>query len=987
MQQPNDYMIFINLQEAPLDPANPLHYFRAFLQILDSLPNANPRSLAELRLSEEDYHWLLHWVENIRPNHFHEAVEHEIQTNLADYARPQWGLVRKRLWWGLMFFLLECEHARRSDEDFWRSLANIPWPQPLRSWLFLNAGLNPTDAHRVLIIEVVRFFKLRHLFDADQHIHRWERCACLQFAFQNAQLLKQITNWLRKQDNNTLKAVESLLNDETLQSSTFQNTWKTLLDYHRKKITKQEAHKELLKSPWILPTIIEPLLATISQGQHADGALAIDIPDEEEKRSLGIEVRLRWDDGNCPRFEARLPGFQDLPANNNVFRLQWDHIALTSYVLQENGCYQWVQNTVVIPHTNPTGLLRLVTDAGNTVAEEQISLWDENDYISLFASGGKRADDSFTGVTSQTFSIIFDSAFDLLPKALLKPQQLCEGWSIARLNAQTCDAAELCDQQDNKCWAAISVLPQTRILPPQVVIHAIGFYDEQRGIARGRILWKIPVGFAAVAVRVNRTPRVALAPAQNEVSFDYLPGDVARQMKIRLHIQDAQGETLTISATRRVSGLQCVVWESNGGFDYYNTNATLVVPKSSHASLRIIHPALNANFFERSEKDLWLMEGHYCIARVGEKPISIANLPLRGYGASLRIVESLLNPDPGFDFFQVAAGCQNTGNVDDVKVQPGRQTIRVELRNNYELGLDCRILLWTDKHGICLRSIPAAGVHPGYIESPAQLLEDENVLAVGLLSGNTCIGSWFQRQLWWTSLTNEMNGTEASSIAAFCRIFRAPIAVTASVQQYREQYGVLWDWVNAHAVEILSVWMSDTVITLLPGITVNVQGGVGDQSWVESVQEFFSDRTLNMDETNQDALIGRIMADANILGNADPVPIANLVFFLAAYVADRLPSPWLVSQLVRRFASQRGAADFLPHIARTYHFNANNPNLLSHGKMPIHTFLRVPEGFYTHLCDDIINQDLNDCSSWNVRVCLTSPQFRKHLFSRLLTAD
>lgn len=251
-----------------------------------------PCSLAELRLHEDDFVWLLEWADGVSPS--------LVRRWLADRTTHlSQSTLTRQLAIGLLLFTAAAEVARReaAEGQLWSSVSKRFGPA--KQVLFMQG--QPTYEHKAAFEAVAAHFQLRNVFGL-AGTQNWYVSSYLQFGF-TYRGIEQLPMWLT--GHPLTESIEDLLHDPSRRSPTFDKLFGDLKLYRRGMITDQALRATIAASPWVLPQwgdrLVDAALQKMSLGMGTGGVI-----DPDDTLPFVDAPLLEWLPGQRPTITLRL---------------------------------------------------------------------------------------------------------------------------------------------------------------------------------------------------------------------------------------------------------------------------------------------------------------------------------------------------------------------------------------------------------------------------------------------------------------------------------------------------------------------------------------------------------------------------------------------------------------------------------------------------------------------------------------------------------
>lgn len=377
-----------------------------------------PRSLAELRLTEAEYHWLLQWTRDLPV----QVARHWIADRTT---RPATGDITRQQALGLLLFLLTAEVARReAAEGFVWSVVSKKFDLA-RPALFTQG--QPNYHFKSAFEAVARRFQLRNVFGLEG-TQNWYVSTYLQFGFTS----RGIDHLPYRLSGYPLtESMEQLLGSGPNGAATFQQLWHDLRSYRRGNITEERMRLRLRASPWVLPSWEDNVVRLARERPELEASAGTD-QDELEIPFIG-QANVRWSPGDRPIASLPLQNLA-LLLSTGTYDVYVGRQHVRRIVCGEEGDVLG-DEPVQVDLRAPSVTATIRQDDGSTALSQQIALWPEEEDVAAFdLTTGRRVDPWREPMTSDhSYGLIL--ADDLELSAQAPSTGLAPGYRAYRVEA------------------------------------------------------------------------------------------------------------------------------------------------------------------------------------------------------------------------------------------------------------------------------------------------------------------------------------------------------------------------------------------------------------------------------------------------------------------------------------------------------------------------------------------------------------------------
>lgn len=346
-----------------------LHFFKRF----EALPN--PRSVAEARIAAVEIEALKLWFSQQwgRPRMWCEdAFQSDISNQIFASRQEMFGAL-------LLILASEVCRASSNEDSVWPAVTAVLKADTV-SFPALFVGGQPTTACKKAVAAGARRLNLRNLIDrygAQEYFDTLK----LQFGFTLRGAVRRLPEWLDGLGPPIAARILTGLEPEyaDLKSSSFNNLWKALQDFRRRRVSDEYTSALLKASPWIRPEWTAELLSVARLRPNRP----IAAPGAPETLDRLIEpvcnLLLRWEYPSKPEFSLQLNEEQIYeilgPAETAIFMI--DERVVDRWTAQENGGWRGKRDLPCQPlgaRTNLRPTLLSISTEGKLL--EEIDLFE-----------------------------------------------------------------------------------------------------------------------------------------------------------------------------------------------------------------------------------------------------------------------------------------------------------------------------------------------------------------------------------------------------------------------------------------------------------------------------------------------------------------------------------------------------------------------------------------------------------------------------------
>jgi hypothetical protein len=369
----NDAALFSAIDPITRDSIN-----KAFIRIkakLYELPA--PRSLCELRLSRDDYNWLVDWASNVTAATLTEYLNREPWRRTPDLE----GFSNREAL-GTLFLVLAAEAARRESREgsVWPTFVN-KFSDAARSTIAFMEGVN--SSVRQSIEASAQSLRLRNAF-GHTGIQYYYVSIFLQFGI-TRRGLRQLPYWLT--GRTVTETIRYLMEGSSTHSPSFAKFWTLLVDFRNRRVGEDQFRRFLRTTPWVLPEWHDEV-CRLAKAQPGDDE---DEFDDDYADQLLTEPTLVWSYPDEPHFQFELGNTKALGLNEREYVLRiegWKDIRL-----RQSSDRLRPTEPIRIPFSIPQPTLVLLDVNEEEKHRVELELWDPSEEIAIFdISNGKRID-------------------------------------------------------------------------------------------------------------------------------------------------------------------------------------------------------------------------------------------------------------------------------------------------------------------------------------------------------------------------------------------------------------------------------------------------------------------------------------------------------------------------------------------------------------------------------------------------------------------
>ena len=861
-----------------LDPKDLCAVREAILRIVKAVEDLpKPRSLCELRITQESYQWLISWAKHIDASTLHTLLDDYNQL----FEEGEGEAAPVALGAGLLLLLFASEIGRRE------AVSSMLWP-------FVRKRLND-DARRVVfqgeqsinqrfkdVIEsTCRKFSLRHVL-GQEGTQSYYITMTLQYGFALSHL-KQFPLMLTGHKN--LRAFDLLLGTK---SESFHLLFQTLRDFRFNRISQEQAAKILDVNPWVIPEKTKDVLDAAELIEKLEDKFATsDGTDEdgehEEQHILLIDKpKLRWDGVAEPFFEYALQQIGSIDLNNHRYDLFAGEQRLGSFFRDADGSYRSLEK-IHIPLESPQQIIHLCDMKGRTCYTQESQLWDEEDDLMVsvfqFPSGRKINAWERQMDTQSQYGLITRADLDIEPP--IEPWRLVgEGkWRLILLQKkwspdlkitmggeifwEPCLEPESSEPSDWEQKIRIRAVPNTRLefgdkfdliienIPPEVKVSCAIFCKRL---------------FSVTALPgMGRIKKIELTP---EVAFAVWRGS---KMELRLHLNGTK-KRLRLPVDLDFMGS---VIDRKTHWEPMFIGREVTVRELGSNRVQVFVPE---HWQAERFKDLALMEGSVFLRRLWKRSRILDGLI--GLGSPLK-VQKPYNCLPEDKLLTLSIEVIDRGIID--RVMMDETLVKIFLHRDVKPGPD-HFLIGVSPNGLVSQF--EIGKYKGrqwFVEVNSPLI------ACGIAYRGDCIGSW-----WKDHISDFLNSGNAQIVAVMMRWLHLPILKSA----WKEQ---VIRFVETNLVAVLSAWVQDQ------GLPKKLCFNETYETWFANTGGLFS--KIHVEPEHASAIVNLMVQDRSLLnlgevlhrlGHINPIFMGRVLWTFLGYKKE---SEWIdhLQNAKRRF--------------------------------------------------------------------------------------
>lgn len=726
----------------------------------------------------------------------------ELQDWVAGMTLPTWrtDLRVRRPKLGLVLLWLESEVARRQGGEgtLWPILSNrgiVPWNHWIHSELFGGAG-HATQQHRDLLRGAAKHYGLRHTFGEEEG-QNWYRLIYLQFGFTHDDAVVRLAPWLSGQILPI--SVQRLLDAGDSGALAFQQVWRSLRMFRLGNLPKATLESRLRTNPWVLPEWCGDLV----EAAKKSSAQILEVADlEAAELKFFTAPRLGITESGYPFFTTNLCNLSELELESEEYELKAGDLVLAKLIRQPDGTYHSDAPEAIALPLHPTIALSLVGNDGKIAGHDEAVLWDPMEEVSVYSPrtglmipvGQKiRSGAEVYLVTSADISLRPDPAESFELGLGYRLHRVASGWSgvlEARLD-------------DDIMWSSVAPSTAADQGPAGVTARFTSVLDLREGNwTKSDPPWKLPIhihipeGWTFTRLRWRRSDgeRVELSHLPKHLTL--VEQDAVRPVALRVRIHN--GTRHRTDALRvPVPFVAALKWTKGGKVYHHEPGRKLLLGDALQQTWSFSLPAKDKE--PRDPRTCSFLEGGTLHHRLKSRPSTLPDLG--GYGAPLHIVDDPYWPNSSI--MEVAPCVLDGGVLGNVTWYTEEEVFHI--RSTFtDLGPDHRLLVWyseddepsqvSEVEPDCL-SAQEGGWHwrpPSHV----------HLHGVALFFRGFRLGSWFDFGSSSRIAVEKPPGT-VSETAALLRAWKAPL-----LQEDGEHFERYCEWLEAHWVEILPVWLS-----------------------------------------------------------------------------------------------------------------------------------------------------------------------------------
>ena len=345
--------------------------FLHFLHRFEGLPN--PRSVAEARITAEDFRALRAWFSE-RWGWPRMWCEDTWQTDLSNHL-----FASRQEMFGTLIIILASELCRdnSSEDAVWPAVTAVLRADKI-TFPVLFVGGQPTPACKKSIAAGARRINLRNLIDrygAQEYFDTLK----LQFGFTIKGAVRRLPEWLDGLGPpiavRILTGVETEYRD--LSSTSFTELWDSLRNFRHERVSEEYTSAILQASPWIRSDWTPELLRVARLRLTRPSVVLGGIGTAEHSSELVYEPTLQWEESSKPRLTLRLneERVSEMLAEADVATFAVDGRVVDRWIALEGGGWRGKRELSCEPEgAKPNLRPKLLTISSNGQPIEEIDL-------------------------------------------------------------------------------------------------------------------------------------------------------------------------------------------------------------------------------------------------------------------------------------------------------------------------------------------------------------------------------------------------------------------------------------------------------------------------------------------------------------------------------------------------------------------------------------------------------------------------------------
>lgn len=335
-----------------------------------------PFSLVELNPDENDYNWLLNWVDNLEYDFVKKCLRHSSSNSYLKWTY--------REFFGLMILFLFSEILRRKDKTggIWKYLeSNIRLE--IRNLLF-NSNNYPNSTLNISLEEGSRKIGLHHAFDL-KDTQSWYTTIFLQIGFSIEELKRNLPLWLSgyNEKDSIIRLREC--------SNSFKSLWSILENYRYGNLNREQTNNELKNSPWILENYTDDILKACKDKPEYTKR-----DNNSNDSEIAFLSKPKLIIGNETYFEIKIINISTISIDfdENDYDLFIGNQKFATISKNLEGYYEFSINIIKISNESFSNniIATIKSKNGIVIKNQEINLIDLDDDITLFDSSGKKLD-------------------------------------------------------------------------------------------------------------------------------------------------------------------------------------------------------------------------------------------------------------------------------------------------------------------------------------------------------------------------------------------------------------------------------------------------------------------------------------------------------------------------------------------------------------------------------------------------------------------
>lgn len=776
-------------------------------------------SLAELQLDYDDYIWLCDWTHSLSGKTAELwLVERPWQMLSIGNRECPYATAM-----GILLLLFTTETARRkaTEGNLWSIFQLDCFHKSTTHVLF--TGGQPTRTYKDALERGARWLNLRHVFGIEG-LQQWFDSVYLQFGFTFRGFHRRLPEWLVGQGGT--QAIQHLL-EGPLRSDSFRTLWDALRNFRRKNLRAEQLKSRLANNPWILPEWIEDLLT------QATARIEIGAGAETDREELVDEVVpfvtepiLRWDSPHAPQFLCYITNLAQFELTEPTYYVMINGQEYTQLERSADGIYTlYPSEEIILPSTFPILVTTLISSTGLVIASNPLSLWDNNDGVTVFrVPSGKRIDAWQDMMHSEAAYCIIT-----VPEITLEPQPSywhkldSQGTMLSLLQPGWSSSVSV-QLEGQLFWQPnCNDLPK-RVEPRWTQSVDISLSESSNQVSFGdevQVIIHHPENVSLSFVRLGTKPIdfIEQSAASALTELITITPDMLFHSSHLAELSFTIGTRTDTSSVRITRALRIEVigaaMLSPQGWIALQPEMTLTVEQARTLPIQV---------FRSHIKEWAIMEGDSWIGRPHVTPHPIGSVG--GLGAPLRLRRGPYNaikPD-----IPLAREVVNRGIIADMKPRHEYDATTYDIHLTYpiELSEQHEVVIWDDSGHFHIADpdytlVQLRQTSTWVLELPETAVRP---LVIAIAYKGVRLGAWWEHD--WTSLLQQ-NMQDVKTMATMLRWFQLPILSNLSRTQVQQ-------FAQRSASTILPIWLSDAPLDS------HLQWAGEDDQWLSAVRTLFN---------------------------------------------------------------------------------------------------------------------------------------------------